>query len=146
MPKQKPNVWIASEKPLFKIKLIDLRNAKKYFKKEHDLFIEEPYEVELGKNYEIAKGNIVFEPSLAQFIKLYEIVFDKLASITKEIKNIEPELMRFLDIESYSLFNTNPLEGLGLEYAWFSESKKQVQQIFSKAIYQPMDLLEDYKL
>jgi hypothetical protein len=36
-------------------------------------------------------------------------VIVKLSQIIKNVKNIEPELMRFLNMESFSLFEIHPI-------------------------------------
>jgi len=60
-----------------------------------------------------------------------------------EVSNIEPELLKFLKIESQPLFNVNPCndEEESPTFVWFDEAYVQVNAILSKALEQPMELL-----
>lgn len=52
---------------------------------------------------------LIYEPSLSQIVKFFQLLFGKIRHCISEITNIEPDLLKFLKIEQKMIFNINPM-------------------------------------
>jgi hypothetical protein len=90
---------------------------------------------------------LIYEPSLAQIVHYFSLLFEKIKNCIDDVTNIEPDLLKFLKIESVPLFQVNPCtkDGESPTYVWFDEAYTQVNIILTKCLEEPMNLLNEYK-